>query len=51
MKSIEWNGHFLKLKHNYLIQNGVNIIEIGFENSYSNNGCGLHSFIDPEDNL
>ncbi|KAL4479608.1 hypothetical protein ABPG72_004204 [Tetrahymena utriculariae] len=49
IKIVEWNGKFLKLKYNYLIDNGVNMVEIQFKNKYSNNGCGLHSYIDPKD--
>jgi len=50
IKAIQWNGSFLKLKRNYLIGNGVNTVEITFHNIYSNDGCGLHSYIDPKDN-
>jgi aminopeptidase N len=43
-----YNGQFITLSADALFE-GANAVVIGFESPWSNDGSGLHRFVDPED--
>lgn len=48
VKEIRYNGFYLPLRAN-LLKEGVNFVEVEFTHPYSNNGTGLHKYVDVED--